>query len=596
MIHNLRLMKYLEINVHVCILRNLYIILSYSISDDSVILLFSSGTSESGAGLGSPSLRPREGRMTNGGSGVYTDGTRTPPMGGTPGHQRNNASGRASRQRTHKREEDDKVKRSRAWANAYELSQDLHDKQLEMLERKYGGHLRARRAARVIQQAYRHYRLNKNFDRLRFELEEKRLRRMSEFVRSKTIWTDMVASIEEQSNMHSQFFTSNDLMSNYKGQQVSYSDHFQKKTLNTSSVYSSGRTVRVIHKSHSVNVITKDVPTLLKDRRPIQRTSGLDLDTILENSRISHIPPVVPVGVAVQAAPNSITDSETNNNRNSYPELNDSSGSVSPQEAPLEPTIDLPSINFEKLLESKETDILNDSFHSDSSQDTCQSPHTTQPRYNMVQETVDNMDELDIQNDTLKADQTFVNNSEVCERTNVPQVHVEKPPPEVTAEPSEPTPGDYGSLSADDVALYMRIYGNTEVKLRKRKDGTDKSSPEASPIWKRKSAQLGGEPSPLTDEAKRMSNISETSEAESLKRISNISEISEPESYDGRGGLSSSPSSSTCSMGSDGSHTYHRSLPSANSMGDCMSHGPPQRLTDKQRKRMYRIGLNLFNK
>ncbi len=37
------------------------------------------------------------------------------------------------------------------------MSQDLHDKQLEMLERKYGGHLIAKRAARIIQQAYRQY-------------------------------------------------------------------------------------------------------------------------------------------------------------------------------------------------------------------------------------------------------------------------------------------------------------------------------------------------------------------------------------------------------------------------------------------------------
>ena len=66
---------------------------------------------------------------------------------------------------------------------------------------------------------------------------------------------------------------------------------------------------------------------------------------------------------------------ETNNNRNSYPELNDSSGSDSPRETPVEPAIDLPSVNFENLLEAKETDILNDSFHSDSSQNSQSSTH-----------------------------------------------------------------------------------------------------------------------------------------------------------------------------------------------------------------------------
>ncbi len=97
-----------------------------------------------------------------------------------------------SRQRMYKRaaDDDDKLKRHRAWANAYELSQDLHEKQLEMLERKYGGHLKAKRAARIIQQAFRQYSMNRNFERLRTMTNEKRLSRHME--RSNTIWTDMV--------------------------------------------------------------------------------------------------------------------------------------------------------------------------------------------------------------------------------------------------------------------------------------------------------------------------------------------------------------------------------------------------------------------
>ena len=50
--------------------------------------------------------------------------------------------------------------------NAYELSQDLHDKQIEMLEKKYGGTLRCRRAATIIQRAYRQYKMQKNFRHL----------------------------------------------------------------------------------------------------------------------------------------------------------------------------------------------------------------------------------------------------------------------------------------------------------------------------------------------------------------------------------------------------------------------------------------------
>lgn len=55
----------------------------------------------------------------------------------------------------------DVLKRSRV-QNVYELSQDLLDKQIELLERKYGG-VKARNAALTIQRAFRHYTLLKKF-------------------------------------------------------------------------------------------------------------------------------------------------------------------------------------------------------------------------------------------------------------------------------------------------------------------------------------------------------------------------------------------------------------------------------------------------
>lgn len=45
---------------------------------------------------------------------------------------------------------------------SYELSQDLLDKQIELLERKYGG-VKARKAAITIQRAFRHYKMVKKF-------------------------------------------------------------------------------------------------------------------------------------------------------------------------------------------------------------------------------------------------------------------------------------------------------------------------------------------------------------------------------------------------------------------------------------------------
>ncbi|XP_069693811.1 IQ motif and SEC7 domain-containing protein 1 isoform X9 [Periplaneta americana] len=59
------------------------------------------------------------------------------------------------------RESGDVLKRSRV-QTAYELSQDLLEKQIEMLERKYGG-VKARNAALTIQRAFRRYTLLKKF-------------------------------------------------------------------------------------------------------------------------------------------------------------------------------------------------------------------------------------------------------------------------------------------------------------------------------------------------------------------------------------------------------------------------------------------------
>lgn len=57
---------------------------------------------------------------------------------------------------------DDVVKRTRSM-NVYEMSQDLLDKQIELLERKYGGRGRANNAARVIQRSFRHYSMRRKF-------------------------------------------------------------------------------------------------------------------------------------------------------------------------------------------------------------------------------------------------------------------------------------------------------------------------------------------------------------------------------------------------------------------------------------------------
>uniref|UniRef100_A0A8C2JQF7 IQ motif and Sec7 domain ArfGEF 1 n=1 Tax=Cyprinus carpio TaxID=7962 RepID=A0A8C2JQF7_CYPCA len=76
-----------------------------------------------------------------------------------------------------KQAEEEAIKRSRSLSECYELSTDLQDKKVEMLERKYGGRFITRHAARTIQTAFRQYQMNKNFERLRSSMSENRMTR-----------------------------------------------------------------------------------------------------------------------------------------------------------------------------------------------------------------------------------------------------------------------------------------------------------------------------------------------------------------------------------------------------------------------------------
>ncbi|XP_061758494.1 IQ motif and SEC7 domain-containing protein 2-like [Nerophis ophidion] len=74
-----------------------------------------------------------------------------------------------------RKQEEEDSKRCKALRDSYELSADLQDKKVEMLERKYGGQFVSRRAAKTIQTAFRQYRINKNFQRLRSSASESRM-------------------------------------------------------------------------------------------------------------------------------------------------------------------------------------------------------------------------------------------------------------------------------------------------------------------------------------------------------------------------------------------------------------------------------------
>ncbi len=361
---------------------------------------------------------------------------------------------------------------------------------------------------------------------------------------------------------------------------------------------------------------------------------------------------------------------ESNNNRNSYPELNDSSGSDSPRDTPVEPAIDLPSVNFENLLEAKETDILNDSFHSDSSHNSQSSTHHnhhhglhhhrnahshlpsnrhqysnrslsgTCSYYGQPMPSSGSMDDI------LSAGQATPRIGErhafssgnmsdsVCSDSGSlggdVQVTVEE------ADVNFSVDGDSDRTPTQEENVITKVYANTEVRLRNKKkpastsqdstqvisaneestidsqsqitsgqqQPTSKHSPEASPIWKRKSAAINGT---LTEDVKRMSNISEASETEGSEGRHSRGDL---------GGLvpgASSSDNASVSSGSDqGQYVsvgYSRTLPpssstsSANSVGiGSVNHvvttstSALPKMTSRQHKRLYRIGLNLFNK
>ncbi|KAM6228583.1 LOW QUALITY PROTEIN: IQ motif and SEC7 domain-containing protein 2-like, partial [Spheniscus humboldti] len=97
-----------------------------------------------------------------------TGGIRGVPRGGSPGLAWPRLPPQPASVALRKQEEEES-KRPKALSDSYELSTDLQDKKVEMLERKYGGYFRTRRAARTIQAAFRRYRMAQKFERLRSE-------------------------------------------------------------------------------------------------------------------------------------------------------------------------------------------------------------------------------------------------------------------------------------------------------------------------------------------------------------------------------------------------------------------------------------------
>ncbi|XP_023475648.1 IQ motif and SEC7 domain-containing protein 1 isoform X5 [Equus caballus] len=161
--------------------------------------------SETGTSLDSPSayhqgplapgasLSPDHYEHTSAGAyGLYS---------GPPGQRARRPKLQHSTSILRKQAEEEAIKRSRSLSESYELSSDLQDKQVEMLERKYGGRLVTRHAARTIQTAFRQYQMNKNFERLRSSMSENRMSRRIVLSNMR-----MQFSFEGPEKLHSSYF------------------------------------------------------------------------------------------------------------------------------------------------------------------------------------------------------------------------------------------------------------------------------------------------------------------------------------------------------------------------------------------------------
>ncbi|XP_056000966.1 IQ motif and SEC7 domain-containing protein 2-like isoform X4 [Ostrea edulis] len=464
-------------------------------------------------------------------------------------------SNRCQRQRSFRRNEDE-IKRSRSQSVAYELSQDLQDKQVEMLERKYGGSIRSRRAAKIIQRAFRQYTMNKNFEKLRIAVGERRFsKRLSELGRSNTVSADA-------------YFLGGSPILQGNGELQRHSDILGKRVDSDKLRFGENRLRQQMSLDQNVRFDSQLPFRRSSDKRKLERHKEVDLTDIPKDLKS--------------------VSNETNNNRNSCPEMNESSASDSPQPTPVDSTIDPHSLDCETLLENKDTGIvLAESFHSDQS-------HADGSLYlggynhkkmsasslysNASTDTLENNKSESY--DSYKSN--FSDSGSYGSQGDL-QIRIDNIQPETVRTPEQ-------KQMADQAHKY---YMQQEIKLRKNDSSGSLSGkkppqvpvrvPEASPIWKRKGINTNGAPPPPASvnklqEPKRMSNISEISEADSLLEVQ----------------CSSSPSSETISLGSETSLGYQRKV-RLSGTPEHGGHGVVHK-SDKSRKRTYRIGLNMFNK
>ncbi|XP_054724143.1 IQ motif and SEC7 domain-containing protein 1-like isoform X2 [Uloborus diversus] len=488
--------------------------------------------------------------------------------------QRSVSGNVASKKTPVRRVDDDALKRSRLHSSQYELSQDLLDKQVEMLERKYGG-VCARKAALTIQRAFRKYTIMKRFqDIANASKGEKRLsRRFPTFDVENKEWI---------------VYNNNGTVSRYP--------HFQHHQ----SCYEGD--IKLCNNFHS-NVNSDSM--LQTQYNSLYRELNDTLDPA--DSRYSkpcRTQSFRERRIKYQEAysqgaylPELVNNKDSNNcehfaskqaallNSAYYHDVYQSQVTRSPPSFPRHPAwTAVPNANLQRTHCSPNQTSL---YINSSPSVKVQHQEHFQPARDSVSSEDSALSSLSIEMEANELDASIHRGSLARHSLNVSP-----------SKQSGPVLLQRNAVRASDVALGRRVAPRGEQKkvppqvpkrtssIPSREDNQEHSeSPsenqqlkscgktvDASPVWKRKSLVLAEQTVSIED--KRLSNISENSE----------------DSLDGGGGYSNT-------VPADMSHSFNvHNYPDIRTPHDIPGTPSIYKLTEIQRKRQYRVGLNLFNK
>ncbi|XP_035215957.1 IQ motif and SEC7 domain-containing protein 2-like isoform X3 [Stegodyphus dumicola] len=477
-----------------------------------------------------------------------------------------------------RRVDDDALKRSRLHNSQYELSQDLLDKQVEMLERKYGG-VCARKAALTIQRAFRKYTIMKRFqDIANASKGEKRLsRRFPAFDIENKEWV---------------VYNANGTVSRYP--------HFQQhQTCYDGDI----KMCNNFHCGIGTDAITQS------HYQTLYRELNETLDSE-DSSRCSK----------------PCRTQSFRERRMKYQETH--------AKGPYHPEYTNKDSNGYEHYANKQVSHLNSAYYQDAYQSCATLSPPSFPRH-PAWTAVPNANTQRTHSSSNQASSVYVNSSLNSTKIQIPDgfqpgrdsmssedsvlnVEIETSEPDssihrgcsarhsLNISPSKQSPSSVlhrNAARASDVALGRRVASRVEQKkippqvpkrtssIPSKEDGTDafdtvsecsqhslqsvkatNKTVEASPVWKRKSLVLAEQT--VSAEDKRLSNISENSE----------------DSLDGGGGYSNTAPA-------DMSHSFNvHNYPDVRTPHELPGTPTVYKLTEIQRKRQYRVGLNLFNK